>query len=123
MTEGTPNVKISQKDDRTWAMICHLSALCAFLAIPFGNILGPLIVWLLKKNESPLVDIEGRKALNFQISMTIYSAVAGVLCFVFIGFLLLVPLVLADLILTIIAGIKASNGEEFKYPFTIELIK
>jgi hypothetical protein len=110
-------------------MLCHLSALAGFV-IPFGHILGPLIVWQLKKNEFPSVDIHGKAALNFQITVTIAVFVGGfaaaILAFIGIGFLL-IPLVmlvgLAGLILAIIAGIKAGNGEDYKYPWSLELVK
>ncbi|MCK5259942.1 MAG: DUF4870 domain-containing protein [Candidatus Omnitrophica bacterium] len=112
-----------QKQECTWATFCHLSSLVAFIGIPFGNIIGPLVIWLIKKNEMPLVDQEGKAALNFQISMTIYTLVAFVLCFVAVGFLLIFPLILANVILVIIAAIKTSNGEKFQYPCTICFIK
>jgi len=119
--------KISKKNDdkseRNWALTCHLTAFGGLLGIPFGNILGPLIVWLIKKNEMPLVDKEGKESLNFQISMTIYSLVALVLCFVFIGLLLIFPLILANIVLVVIASIKISNNESYEYPFTIRFIK
>jgi uncharacterized Tic20 family protein len=115
---------------RMWNMLCHLSALAGFVGIPFGNILGPLIVWQIKKNEFPSVDVHGKAALNFQITVTLAFLVAfaatwiGILfC---IGWLLLpVPILigLAGLIFAIIAGIKANNGEDYKYPWSLELIK
>lgn len=111
------------KSQRNWAMFTHLSALTAFVGIPFGNILGPLIIWLIKKDEMPLVAEEGRAALNFQISMTIYSMVAFFLCFVFIGFILIFPLIIANVVLIILATVKTSNGKKFVYPFTFEFIK
>ena len=111
------------RQERNWAMFCHLIALLGFVGVPFGNILGPLIVWLIKKDQMPLVEEEGRSALNFQISMTIYTLVAMLLCFVLIGFLLLVPLIVADLILLIIAAVKVSSGEKFVYPLSIQFIK
>jgi uncharacterized Tic20 family protein len=95
----------------------------AFIGIPFGNIFGPLVIWLVKKNEMPLVDQEGKASLNFQISMTIYSLVVLVLCLVAIGFLLIFPIILANVILVIIASVKTSNGEKFEYPCTICFIK
>jgi uncharacterized Tic20 family protein len=114
---------------RTWNMLCHLSALAGFV-IPFGNILGPLIVWQIKKDEIPSVDSHGKVALNFQITLTVAALVGGfaavVFSFIGIGFLF-VPLVmlvwLTGLILAIIAGIKANNGEDYKYPFSLELVK
>jgi uncharacterized Tic20 family protein len=95
----------------------------AFIGIPFGNILGPLIIWLVKKNEMPLVEEEGKSALNFQISMTIYTVIVLVLCLVVIGFLFIFPIILANVILVIIASVKTSNGEKFQYPCTIHFIK
>jgi len=93
-------------DERMWAMFAHLSALAGFI-IPFGSILGPLIIWQIKKNEYPLVDDQGKEALNFQITALIAIVVCFVLMFVLIGMLLLPLVALAVLILTIIGGIKA----------------
>lgn len=115
---------------RMWNMLCHLSALAGFIGIPFGNVLGPLIIWQIKKNEFPSVDVHGKAALNFQITVTLAFLVTfaatwiGILfC---IGWLLLpVPILigLAGLVFAIIAGIKANNGEDFKYPWSLELVK
>ncbi|MFH1691735.1 MAG: DUF4870 domain-containing protein [Candidatus Omnitrophota bacterium] len=122
--------KIQENETRVWAMFCHLSALAMLIGIPFGNVLGPLIVWLCKKNEIPAVEQEGKKALNFQISMTVYIFVLGVsaflLIFIFIGYFLIPVLFLAliaDFILTIIAAVKISNGESFEYPMVIKFIR
>ena len=111
------------KDARMWGMLCHLAALVGFLGIPLATIIGPLVVWLIKKQEYPLVDREGKKALNFQISMAIYAIVAFVLIFVIIGIPLLILLALVDLILVIIASVKTSNGEDYNYPLSIKFFK
>jgi uncharacterized Tic20 family protein len=111
------------RDSRMWSMFCHLTALSAFLGIPFGNIIGPLIMWLIKKDDFPMVDDQGRESLNFQISMTIYTIVSFFLCFVIIGFLLLPAVLLVNLILVIIAAVKANKGDVYRYPFTIRFIK
>jgi uncharacterized Tic20 family protein len=111
------------KDEQNWAMICHLSALAGFL-IPFGNIAGPLIVWLIKRAEMPLVDVHGKEALNFQITVSIAIAVCIPLMFVLIGIPLMVIIGLGALILTIMAAVKISNGEfEYRYPFALRLLK
>lgn len=107
--------------DRTWDVLCHVSALAGFV-VPFGNILGPLILWLVKKNELPSVDAHGKESLNFQISVTIYMAVAAVLMLVLIGFFLMIGLAIAAIVLVVIAAIKASNGELYRYPLTIRFI-
>jgi len=113
--------EISQ-DQRQWAMFTHLSALVGLL-IPLGSILGPLIMWQVKKNDMPFVDEQGKEALNFQITVFIAVVVCIILMFVLIGMLLLPLVGLAALIFTIIAGIKANNGEHYRYPMTIRLIK
>ena len=109
-------------DERMWAMFAHLSALSGFI-IPFGSILGPLIIWQIKKNEMPLVDDQGKEALNFQITMAIAFCVCLILVFVLIGIVLIWIVGLFDLIMTVIAAIKANNGERYRYPFTLRLIK
>jgi len=111
------------KDEQNWAMICHLSALAGFL-VPFGNIVGPLIVWLIKRAEMPLVEIHGKEALNFQITATIALLICIPLMFVLIGIPLAFAVGLADLVLTIMAAVKVSNGDlEYRYPFAIRLLK
>lgn len=109
-------------EEKQWGMFAHLSALSGLL-IPFGNFLGPLIVWQIKKGEMPFVDDQGKEALNFQITVFIALLVCFVLTFVLIG-LLLMPIVgIAALVFTILGGIKANNGEAYRYPFTLRLIK
>ena len=112
-----------KKSDRTWAVISHLSALVMLVGVPFGNLLGPLVVWLIKKDEMPAINETAKESLNFQISMTAYMLISGLLIFVFIGFLLLPILFIADVVLVIIAAVKASNGENFSYPCTFRLLK
>jgi len=108
-------------DERTWGMIAHLSALVASLVgFPF---LGPLIVWLTKGKESAWVEQQAKEALNFQITATVAIWVSGFLMFCLVG-LILLPLVgLATLVLTVLAGIKANNGEMYRYPANIRLVK
>jgi hypothetical protein len=111
---------------RMWHMLCHLSALAGFVGVPLGNILGPLLVWQIKKNEFPSVDAHGKAALNFQITVTLALLVCLASFFLCIGILLfplLILLGLAGLIFPIIAGIKANNGEDYKYPYSIEFVK
>jgi len=109
-------------DERMWAMFAHLSALAGFI-IPFGSILGPLIIWQIKKNEYPLVDDQGKEALNFQITMAIAFVACCVLMLILIGFLLAAIVGLVDIIYTIIAAIAANNGQAYRYPFNLRLIK
>ena len=92
--------------------------------VPYAfHILGPLIIWLAKRNDSPEIDAHGMESLNFQISMLIYNLAAGVLCLLLVGFLLLVVLHFLNLVLVIVASIQASEGKFYRYPLTIRLVK
>jgi uncharacterized Tic20 family protein len=111
------------KKAQTWGMLCHLTALSSFVGLVPGHLIGPLVVWLIKRNDYPLVDEQGKESLNFQLSMTIYGIVSAFLCLILIGYLLLPILAVVDLILVIKASIRVSNGEEYRYPFTIRFLK
>jgi uncharacterized protein len=113
----------SSRDVRTWNVLCHATALAGFFVPWAGHILGPLIVWLAKRGDSPEIDEHGKESLNFQISMLIYNVIAGVLCLVLIGFVILVILHILNLVLVIVASIQASEGKFYRYPMTIRLIK
>lgn len=114
--------EINQAQERTWGMVAHLAALAGFI-IPLGNVIGPLIVWLIKKDESSFVDEQGKESLNFQISITIYAIVAALLIVVVIGIVLLIGLGILDLVLIVIAAVKTNNGEKFRYPLCIRFIR
>ena len=110
------------KEERIWATIVHLSAFSIYLT-GIGYLLGPLVVWLLKREGHPFLDDQGKEALNFQITTTIAALISIVLIFVAVGIALLIAVCLASLVFTIIAAIKANNGETYRYPFTLRLIK
>ena len=114
--------KMEEAQERTWGMFCHLAALSMFV-IPLGNIIGPLIVWLIKKDESSFVDEQGKESLNFQISVTIYCFVAAILVLFVIGIFLLIGIGILTMVLIIVAAIKANNGESFEYPLTIRFLR
>lgn len=104
-------------------MLCHASALAGFFVPWAGHILGPLIVWLAKRGDAAEIDEHGKESLNFQISMLIYNLIAGVLCLVLIGFVILGILHILNLVLVIVASIQASEGKLYRYPITVRLIK
>jgi uncharacterized Tic20 family protein len=122
MNEPNPVVGMPTQDERTWGMLAHLTAFAGFL-IPLGNVLAPLIVWLIKRDQSEFVADQGKEALNFNISVVLAGVVCGVLVWILIGILLGVALFIFWLAMTIIAGIKASEGIRYRYPFTLRLIK
>ena len=113
---------LPSNEARQWALFTHLSALAGFI-VPFGNLLGPLIFWQIKKNEWPFADDQGKEALNFQITVTIAMLVSFVLVFVLIGFLLMLVVGIGALVFTILAAIKANEGVYYRYPWTLRLIK
>lgn|SRR6187549_861904 len=118
-----PTPQTNEKEEQNWAMICHLSALAGFI-VPFGNVIGPLVVWLMKKDTMPLVDLHGKEALNFQITVAIAALICLVLFLVIIGVFLIFIVAIGSLVMTIIAGIKVANGDlAYKYPFALRLIK
>jgi uncharacterized Tic20 family protein len=110
-----------KKDENMWAMFCHLSALIGFV-IPFGNVIAPLVIWALKKDEYPLVADQGKESINFQLSMTIYLVICIILVFVAVGIILIPLLALVDLILVVIAAVKANEGEKYRYPLSFRFI-
>ena len=113
------------KDARMWAMFCHLAGLAGFvIPVIVSGIIAPLIIWQVKKDDHPFIDENGKEALNFQISIGIYEFVSALLIFVFcIGAVLLPAVAIFDLVLLIIAAVKANNGQSYRYPLTIRFIK
>jgi uncharacterized Tic20 family protein len=111
------------KDAKMWAMFCHLAALAMFTSIPFANVLGPLILWLIKKDDFKFVNDQGKEALNFQISVAIYALICIPLFFIFIGVFLFFALAIFNIVMIIIASIEANKGEAYRYPLCIRLIK
>src|SRR5579871_3712234 len=115
-----------ENEVRMWNMLCHLSALAGLLGIPFANVLGPLIIWQIKKNEIPSVETHGKAAVNFQLTVLIAALIAVaagfVLTFFCIGIVLYfvaLAIGLCGLIFAIIAGVKANEGQEYKYPYSL----
>jgi uncharacterized Tic20 family protein len=105
-----------------WAMFCHLSAFAGTI-IPFGSILGPLIIWSIKKDEYPTIDPHGKEAVNFNISIAIYMIISAIFIIIVIGIFMLIALWIFQTVLIIMASIKANNGESFEYPLSIRFIK
>jgi uncharacterized Tic20 family protein len=122
--ERRENTNRISRDARMWAMICHLAGLAGF-AIPIivSNMIAPFVIWQIKKEDDPFIDENGKEALNFQISISIYELVCIPLIFACVGIPLLAAVIIFDLVCIIIAAVKSNNGEYYRYPFTIRLIK
>ena len=130
------------KDARTWATICHLSALIMLVGVPLGNILGPLVVWLAKRQENEFVDDQGKEALNFQITFTLCEIVLFILIFLLVfraplhyqpfsilpviflpAMLIMMALFILNIGLVIKAAIRSNEGFSYRYPFTLRVVK
>jgi uncharacterized Tic20 family protein len=108
-TTQPPSTPISSADVRTWNVLCHASALPGLFLHFLGHLLGPLIVWLVKRGDSPEIDAHGKESLNFRLSMLIYDAIAAILCLVLIGIPILIALWIMNTVCVIIASIRARN--------------
>jgi uncharacterized Tic20 family protein len=114
--------KETNRDARMWAMFCHLAGLAGFLPVApvLGNIIAPLVIWQIKKDDFAFVDEQGKEAVNFQISILLYAIL---LCFTCVGIALLPAVCIFDVVFLLIAAVKANNGEHYRYPLTIRFIK
>ncbi len=123
--QPTEPSKEVNKDARMWAMFCHLAGLAGFVVpVILSGIIAPLIIWQIKKDDSPFIDEHGKEALNFQISIGIYALVSLLLIPVFcIGAFLLTAVGIFNLVFLLIAAIKANNGFHYSYPLCIRFIK
>lgn len=121
MNQQAENAELT-KEERTWGMLCHLSVLAGFI-IPFASIIAPLVIWMIKKDEMPFVDDQGKESLNFQITMLIGFIISFILMFVIIGIFLMLALAIFDLVMVIIAAMKANEGVRYRYPYRIQFIK
>jgi uncharacterized protein len=110
-----PPQPMTAEDERLWGVIAHLGAL-------FSSFWVPLVVFLLYKDRSQYVAEHAKEALNFQISCIIYGTIAGILCFILIGIPILIAIVLLHFIFCLIATVKASNNENYRYPLAIRFI-
>lgn len=112
----------TDRQARMWAMLCHLSAF-SFWIIPFGHILGPLIIWLIKRDDHPFINEQGKESLNFQISLSIYLIVSAILVLALIGFVLFFIVGIVGFIFVIVAAVKANEGVSYRYPLTIRFLR
>jgi len=103
-------------------MFLHLSLLLGTVA-PIIGLVAPIVIWQIKKDEMPLMDVHGKNVMNWIISFVIYCTMSVILIFVIIGIPLLIALAAISLIFPIIGGIKANKGEVWKYPMTMEFLK
>jgi uncharacterized protein len=133
LTPPPPIVGAPNAEEKQWALFAHLSALLgAFVTglwFGWGCFLGPLIIWLLKKDTMPFVNDQAKEALNFNITLAIIGLILLVLVIMTFGVGILIAwpigmlVGIAWLVFTIIAAIKASEGVAYRYPISLRLIK
>jgi len=113
------------RDARRWAMFCHLSGLAGYLPIlpGIGSLIAPLIIWQVKKDDSPFVDQQGKEAVNFQLSILLYTVIALASICIAVGIVLLPAVVVLNIVFVIIASVRSNNGEHYRYPICIRFIK
>lgn len=110
-----------RSDSKNWATASHLSAFVVFLGVPVP-VLGPLVIWLLKRDEDPYAEMHAREALNFNLSIMLYTVISAVLILALVGLILLPAVLISWFVLTIVAAVRASNGEHYQYPMTLRFI-
>src|SRR5262245_29271368 len=104
-------------DEKNWGMYCHLSSLAGYV-IPAGNVIGPIVCWQMKKDTSAFVDRHGKESVNFQLNLLIVMTILVVVGFITLGlgWLLMFPVGIYGIVMSVLAGLKANNGEEYQYP-------
>ena len=112
----------ANKETRTWSMILHFSLLACYV-IPLVGIVAPILIWQIKKDDLPVIDLHGKNAVNWIISASIYGIIAGLLTFAVVGVFLLPIVAICTIVFPLIAGVKANNGVVWKYPLTYPFLK
>lgn len=110
-------------EERMYAMLCHIVAFAGFLIPVVGNIVAPLVIWMMKKDSMPLVNDQGKESVNFQISISIYAIISSILSLAVIGIPLLIAVAIFDIVQLIIAGMAANEGKAYRYPLCLRLVK
>ncbi len=115
---------MNNTDVEKWLIFLHLSQLLGWV-FPFGNLLAPLILWQMKKDENLKIDEHGKAIVNWQLSLCIYGIVAIVLSFILVGIPMLLAIFFVSVLCPILGPIKAynDNGNLYAYPMTLHFLK
>lgn len=111
------------QDERLFAAACHFAGLPIFVTMAGANIIAPLVIWLIKKDTMPFVNEHGKESLNFQLTLLIGYVISAVLVYFCIGIVMIGALVIVQIVFPLIAGIKAYDGQSYRYPMTIRMIQ
>lgn len=112
----------TDKDQRTWGMLAHFSPLAGFV-VPLGGLIAALVLWQIKKDQAPFVAEQARESLNFQLTVLIAVLACIPLLFVVVGMLLIPALGIAQFVLALIAGLRANEGQPYRYPLTLRMVR
>jgi uncharacterized Tic20 family protein len=118
---GLSDGYVASPQERNWAVAAHLAGFLKYL-LPLAYLAAPLAIWLSQRDVSDYVDDHAREALNFQISITIYTAIGILLSWVLIGYVILAGLVILDTFAAVVAALRASRGEPYRYPLSLRLV-
>jgi uncharacterized Tic20 family protein len=113
---------IPTPEERSWGLLAHLSGLITLLLVGGLSFIGPLVVWLIKKDQSPFIADQAKEALNFQIAATIAVYVSALSILVCVGFVLLPVVIIGAIVYSIIAAVEANKGVYYRYPYTFRFI-
>jgi uncharacterized protein len=128
-TASPPPAGVASAEERQWGLFGHLSALTGLFTGGIGNIVGPLVIWLIKKDTMPFAADQAREALNFNITLLLVTVVLFLITLVTFGLgaVLTMPIGLllgiAWLVLTVLGAMKANDGVAYRYPFALRLVK
>ena len=109
------------KEDRNWSTISHISTISGCF-IPLANVIAPFIIWWMKKDAYPYVGKQAKEAMDFQISMTLYLLISIPIIFIVIGIPIIIAVAVFDVVMTVVAAVKANEGKAYRYPFTFRLL-
>ncbi|MGD8377533.1 MAG: DUF4870 domain-containing protein [Acidobacteriota bacterium] len=111
------------RDARRWAMLAHLTALAGLLGNGIGFLIGPLVVWLVKREDDPFIDQQGKEAVNFQLTMFLALFLSVPLVFLVVGIPIMIAIGLLMCVLPVFAAIRAQEGVAYRYPLTLRFLK
>jgi len=126
MIEKTPNKifnnLVINPSEKNWMIALHASPLASYL-IPGAGLIAPVVIWLAKRDQSAVLDIQGKEVVNFVITIFLAMLISTLLLFIFIGIPLMIAVAIFNLIFSITGIVKAANGEMYRYPYIIRPIK
>ena len=117
---GAATLTAANSEERTLGAVMHVLSFAGWM-VPFANLAAPLLLWLIKKDDSPFLDHQGRQVLDFQITITVLTLVSMLLSLVLIGIPMLIAVGVLDVVLTIVAAVKAADGTAYRYPFALRI--